>query len=126
MGWNFSDDKPIFLQIVTEISNSIVNGKYKPGDKLPAVREFAVMAGVNPNTMQRALAEVEQNGLIITKRGDGRYVTTNAEKIKDMGKIRLAQASDDFISAMIELGFTKAEILSQMQNRLKEESWWKL
>ncbi len=122
MGWSFSDDKPIFLQIVTEISNSIVSGKYAPGEKLPTVREFAVMAGVNPNTMQRALAEVEQNGLIITKRGDGRYVTADTSKIKDIGMLRLTQASDDFIVAMVELGFTKAEILSQIENRLKEEN----
>ncbi len=119
MNWNFNEDRPIFMQIVEEITRNIVNGKYLPGEKLPTVRDFALQASVNPNTMQRALMEVEQIGLITTRRGDGRYVTTDADLISNMGNKRLAEASANFISSMLELGFTKEDILIQVENRLK-------
>ncbi len=119
MSWNFNEDKPIFLQIAAEITRSIVSGKYAPGEKLPTVRDFALQAGVNPNTMQRALVEVEQNGLISTRRGDGRYVSCDENHIKSMGNVRLVEASSEFISSMLELGFSKDEILTQVEKRLK-------
>ncbi len=122
MSWNFSEDKAIFLQIAEEITNGIVNGKYMPGEKLPTVRDFAVQAGVNPNTMQRALTEIEQKGLIMTRRGDGRYVTGDTELIKSMGNKRLVEASTDFIASMIELGFCKEDILAQVKKTLKEDN----
>ncbi len=120
MNWNFSEDRPIFLQIAAQITQSIVNGQYRPGEKLPTVREFAIQAGVNPNTMQRALADIEQKGLIQTRRGDGRYVTDDIGLIKQMGSDRLSLATGEFITAMLALGFDKAAIQKAVQTRLTE------
>ncbi len=119
MSWNFDEDRPIFLQIAEEIAGNIVSGKYALGEKLPTVRDFALQASVNPNTMQRALMEVEQKGLITSRRGDGRYVTNDNELIKSMGSRRLVEASEDFVSSMLGLGFTKDEILIQVEQKLK-------
>ena len=75
MAWSFDADRPIFQQIEDILTARILAGQYAPGEKLPAVRELALEAGVNPNTMQRALADVEARGLVFTRRGDGRYVS---------------------------------------------------
>ena len=64
MPWNLNSDRPIFLQIVERIQMDIISGKYKPGDKLPSVRELAAEAAVNPNTMQKAFSELERTGLV--------------------------------------------------------------
>ena len=72
MPWNLTSDRPIFLQIIEIMQLSIVSGKYAPGDKLPSVRELATEAAVNPNTMQKALQELERSGLVYSKRTSGR------------------------------------------------------
>lgn len=91
MSWEFDENRPIFQQIVEMVTRDILSGKYKPGDKLPSVREFAVAAGVNPNTMQKALSALEDSGLIQTQRNSGRTVTSD-EKL--LGKMRKAAALD--------------------------------
>ena len=68
MPWNLSSDRPIFLQIVERIEMDIISGVYQPGQRLPAVRELASCAAVNPNTMQRALSELERTGLVYSQR----------------------------------------------------------
>lgn len=121
MSWSFSNDKPIFQQLVDIITLKIVSGEYPAGSKLEAVRELAVVAGVNPNTMQRALAEVEGTGLIFTKRGDGRYVTEDEEQITAAktdyasGKVRL------FIESVKALGIDDEEILNAVNNELRRQ-----
>ena len=121
MSWSFSNDKPIFQQLVDIITLKIISGEYPAGSKLEAVRELAVVAGVNPNTMQRALAEIESTGLIFTKRGDGRYVTEDGEKITAAktyyasGKVRL------FIESVKALGLDDEEILNAVNNELRRQ-----
>ena len=83
MSWSFDETRPLFQQIVERITVDVVSGKYKAGDKLPSVREYAVEAGVNPNTMQKALSALEESGLIVTYRNSGRYVTENEALISD-------------------------------------------
>lgn len=68
MPWNLNSDRPIFLQIVERIEMDIISGVYQPGQRLPAVRELASCAAVNPNTMQRALSELERTGLVYSQR----------------------------------------------------------
>ena len=75
MAWNLDADKPIYAQLVEIIQMQIISGQYRAGDRLPSVRELAAEASVNPNTMQKALAELERNGLIYTQRTSGRMVT---------------------------------------------------
>ena len=85
MGFNFNNDLPIYLQIVEQIKRQIISGKYKPNDRIPSVRELSMQFEVNPNTVQKALAELEELGLIYTERTNGKFVTSDVniiEKIK--------------------------------------------
>ena len=79
MDWKLEDDRPIWTQLTEQLKRRIIAGVYPPGSKLPPVRELAAEAGVNPNTMQRALAQLEQDGLARADRTAGRLVTQDAE-----------------------------------------------
>ncbi len=120
MAWKFNEEKPIFKQIVDVVVKDIVSGRYKPGDKLPTVRELAVEAEVNPNTMQKAFVEIERLGLIYTKRGDGRYVTDNRKELEVMANITLKESTKGFIEKMIEMGFQKMDILETVKGELEK------
>ena len=78
MPWSFQADTPIYTQLVARLQEQIVSGAYPPGSKLPSVRDLAADAGVNPNTVQRAFAELERLGLIYTQRTSGKFVTEDA------------------------------------------------
>ena len=82
MAWELRNDRPIYVQIVERIQMQIISGVYKPGDKLPSVRELAMEAGVNPNTMQKAFGELERKELIVTIRTSGRVVTEDDAMIE--------------------------------------------
>ena len=82
MEWEFRADAPIYTQLCEQLTLAIVSGVFGPGERLPAVRELAVDAGVNPNTMQRALSELERNGLVYTQRTAGRFVTEDFARIE--------------------------------------------
>ena len=86
MAWNLDSDRPIYAQILERIQRQIVSGEYAPGTKIPSVRELAAQAGVNPNTMQKALSELERSGLVVTMRTSGRVVTEDMEMIKQIRK----------------------------------------
>ena len=75
MQWQFSNDAPIYTQLIQQVKVGIVTGAFPPGERLPSVRDMATEAGVNPNTMQRALAELERDGLVYSQRTAGRFVT---------------------------------------------------
>ncbi len=121
MPWNFSQDRPIFQQIVDIIVMRILNGEYKTGDKLLPVRDFAVEAGVNPNTMQRALTEVENMGLIYTKRGDGRYVGENSVTVEKIKSEYVLRATHDYISSLKALGLQDEMIIQSVCEELKKQ-----
>ncbi len=89
MPWNLDSDRPIYIQIVERLKMDIISGYYTPGQKLPSVREFAMEASVNPNTMQRALAELERDGLVFSQRTSGRYITEDVSLMENI-KIELA------------------------------------
>ena len=90
MPWNLDNDRPIYLQIIERISMDIVSGVYRAGDKLPSVRELAASAAVNPNTMQKALSELERSGLVYTQRTSGRYITEDTGLIQEV-RLKLAE-----------------------------------
>ncbi len=121
MPWNFTDDQPIFQQIVQIISNQIVSGVYQPGDKLPTVRELSLQAGVNPNTMQRAFSAIEDTGLIYSKRGDGRYVSENLQIHQKHANESLDKAVDDFLETMKSMGFDKEQVITCIEQKWKEK-----
>lgn len=112
--WHFSNDKPIYTQIVEHIKQLIVSSGLSPGDKLPSVRELAQEACVNPNTMQRAMAELENNGLLYTMRSAGRYITEDAELIKQVKNELAKKEISDFLQSMEKLGFSPEETVKMI------------
>lgn len=84
MAWEFKDDRPIYTQLLEQIQRMIISGKYKPGDRLPTVRDLAAEAAVNPNTVQRALTELERIGLVYSQRTSGRMITDDESKIAEI------------------------------------------
>ena len=115
MVWNISGDRPIYQQLVENMTVRIVSGIYPPGGKVPAVRELAAEAGVNPNTMQRALADLEREGLLYAQRTSGRFVTEDEEMIQQMRRQLAMSKIEDFIGTMRLLGFTEEETLQLLQ-----------
>uniref|UniRef100_UPI00359431E6 GntR family transcriptional regulator n=1 Tax=Acetobacterium sp. TaxID=1872094 RepID=UPI00359431E6 len=86
MKWYIDSDRPIYKQLVEQIELRIISGVYKPGDKLESVREMAMDAGVNPNTMQKALAELERMELVFAQRTSGRFITEDLKVIEEAKK----------------------------------------
>ena len=115
MGWKLDSDRPIYTQILEVIQYQIVAGRYQPGERLPSVRDLAAEAGVNPNTMQRALAELERNGLVMAQRTSGRVVTDNMEMIGEVRNKLAREQIHEFIDKMKKLGFEKKEILALLE-----------
>ncbi|MCQ2577635.1 MAG: GntR family transcriptional regulator [Treponema sp.] len=120
MAWNLDSDRPIFTQIVERIQLDIISGIYKPGDKLPSVRDLAGEAAVNPNTMQKAFAELERTGLVFSQRTTGRYITEDTNMIAEL-RNNIAQSKViELIGHMHKLGFTNEEILNLMKAILEK------
>ncbi len=118
MAWNLDGDRPIYIQLVEILQNKIIAGEYKPGEKLPSVRDFAQEAGVNPNTMQRAFANLEQMGLIVTMRTNGRTVADNPGIISRTGKAKADAEIEQFFLKMGELGYDRKEALAMAGAKL--------
>jgi len=120
MPWDFKPDRPIYTQLIEQIELKIFSGEFPPGTKLPSVRDIAQEASVNPNTMQRALAKLEEDGLVITHRTSGRSVTEDIEMIRK-AKNRLAKRQiAEFLEKMKLMGFEKAETLALINDMLEE------
>lgn len=120
MAWNLDSDRPIYAQIVEKVQMQIVSGFYKPGDKLPSVRDLAAEANVNPNTMQKAFTELERSGLIATQRTSGRLVTEDITMIEDIQKQLATEQIQYFFKKMKELGFEKEETAALIEKATKE------
>lgn len=112
MAWNLDSDRPIYTQILEEIQLRVITGQYKPGTKIPSVRELAAEAGVNPNTMQKALVELERDGLVMAQRTSGRVVTEDMKMIEETRNKIARDQINDFIDKMLKLGFQKEEIIT--------------
>ena len=111
MIWTFKDDRPIYSQLVDLIKIGIVSSEWQPGSKLPSVRDLAEEAGVNPNTMQRALSDLERDGLVYSKRTSGRYNTEDNDMIDSVRKTIAEENINSFLDSMKKLGFTPEETL---------------
>ena len=110
MQWKIDGSAPIYSQLVEQIKLGIVSGEWIPGQRVPAVRELAVDAGVNPNTMQRALQELERQGLLFSQRTSGRFVTEDPEMIEDAKRTLANRHITAFIRQMQARGYTRQEI----------------
>ena len=114
MAWTLDSDRPIFLQIVERIQTDIVSGRYQPGD-------LAAEASVNPNTMQKAFAELERTGLVYSRRTSGRFITEDCHMIEQLKTSLATEKMEEFLAQMRQLGFQNDEILSLMNQTMKGE-----
>ncbi|MBO5112210.1 MAG: GntR family transcriptional regulator [Lachnospiraceae bacterium] len=122
MAWNLNSDRPIYAQILERIQMQIVSGVYQPGTKIPSVRELAADAGVNPNTMQKALAELERSGLVMTQRTSGRVVTEDLNMIKEIRNQLAGEQVKEFVKKMKDLGFDREDIIDLLTKETGGES----
>ena len=120
MPWELRSDRQIWLQLTDILTERIVSGQYPPGVRIPSVRDLAADAGVNPNTMQRALAYLEDSGLVSAQRNSGRYVTEDADLIGFTRRKLALSELEKFYEKMNQLGFSEQEITELCKK--KEES----
>lgn len=121
MKWQFSNDAPIYSQLIAQITVGIVSGIFPPGERLPSVRDLATEAGVNPNTMQRALTELERNGLVYSQRTAGRFVTEDSGMIEAAKRGQAEAHIQAFLAAMTRLGYQREEILTLVRQEAAGE-----
>lgn len=121
MPWTLDDTRPIYLQLEDIIKSKIIAGIYRPGQKLPSVRELAAEAAVNPNTMQKALAELERSGLVYTQRTSGRYITEDTAIMQNLKHQLAHDLIQQFLEAMAHLGYTREESIQLLIEESKEE-----
>ncbi|MCI8771707.1 MAG: GntR family transcriptional regulator [Lachnospiraceae bacterium] len=122
MEWKFTDDIPIYQQIMDIIKQQIASGELAAGEKLPSVRDMALSAGVNPNTMQKALAELEREGLLYSKRTAGRFVAEQKEIKKGLQEELMMGYVKTFLDNMKKLGYTVEEVVEILQGYGKGEN----
>lgn len=120
MSWNLNSERPIYAQIIERITLDIISGIYLPGAKLPSVRDLAQDAGVNPNTMQKALSKLERTGLVLSQRTSGRFITEDLTMIEKTKQNLASLQIREFLEKMEHLGFTKETII-QLIEQLKAE-----
>lgn len=118
MDFNFVGDMPIYQQIMDFLVVDFALGKYKQDDRLPSVREYALMFKVNPNTIQRALVDLEESGLIYTKRGDGKFFTGDMQKATQMRYVSASKKTNKYLEDMVKMGYDKDQVVKFI---LKEE-----
>ena len=114
MPWDLDSKRSIYGQIIEQIVTRIVTGSYPPGEKLPSVRDLAQEAGVNPNTMQRALSELERTGVIYSQRTSGRFVTEDEAMIRQLKEDAAKEAVEAFIEKIQKLGLDIRTVISMI------------
>lgn len=115
MPWEFKDDRPIYLQLIEQIQLRIISGLYKAGGRLPSVRDMAGEASVNPNTMQKALSELEKIGIVYSQGTSGRFITDDIKKIEKLKNYLATEQSEKFLRSMESIGFNKEESIIILQ-----------
>ncbi len=122
MTWEFKKDRPIYTQIIEQIELSVVSGQWKPGERLPSVRDLAADASVNPNTMQRALAELERDGLLFTVRTNGRFITEDEEMIRKLKDSLAIIEIQNVFGKMSAFGLDRKQTIAMLEAATKEEN----
>ena len=120
MSWKFDEKSPIYAQIAQHVKMQIISQEIKSGEQLPTVRELAEIAGVNPNTMQRAFSELEREGMVYSQRTSGRFVTDDTELIAQKRKEVAELELKNFVDNMAKIGFDTQDIPSILETYLKE------
>ena len=122
MEWSFHSNQPIYTQLIEQLTLAILSGEYPTGGKLPAVRELAAEAGVNPNTMQRALAQLEAEGLVYTERTTGRFVTEDTALLEQLRDETARSMTAEYLEKMRGIGYGPAEAAKLMTGWETKES----
>lgn len=122
MPWDLDNDRPIYLQLMERIQHDIISGVYRPGDKIPSVRDLALEAAVNPNTMQKALSELEHSGLVYSQRTSGRFITEDEKMLKKMKMDLASEHIQQFFEQMHHLGFSDEETLDLIRETLRRKN----
>ena len=122
MEWKIDNNKPVYIQLVEQLKVKIISGEIELDSKLDSVRSLAAEAMVNPNTMQKALAELEREGFVYSKRTSGRFVTDNKELIEKERKNLVKENVKKTLDTLINLGYTNDEILSLVEEILREDN----
>ena len=122
MSWKFVNDRPIYMQLVEQMQLKILSGEYQVGQKLASVRDLAAEAAVNPNTMQKALAELEKSGLLYSERTTGRFITDDTDKITQIRRTYAEKSVLEFLEQMKGLGFDTEETIRLISGIIREES----
>ena len=122
MRWFFSNDAPIYTQLIEQIKVGIVTGAFPKGERLPSVRDLATEAGVNPNTMQRAMTELERDGLVYSQRTAGRFVTEDETMIQQAKRALAERHIETFLKARSALGFQREEMIALLRQETGEET----
>ena len=122
MEWKIDNNKPVYIQLVEQLKVKIISGEIDLDSKLDSVRSEAADAMVNPNTMQKALAELEREGFVYSKRTSGRFVTDNKELIENERKNLVKDNVKKTLDTLINLGYTNKEILSLVEEILREDN----
>lgn len=115
MNYEFDNNIPIYIQLVERLKIDIISGKLKPGDRLPSVRDYALSLKVNPNTMQKALAELEEIKLIFTERTNGKFVTSDQKLIDKFREKYANELSNKYFLGMQSIGFNKIETINYLK-----------
>ena len=121
MDWRFSGDRPVYQQIMSLIRGAVLRGELSPGGKIPSVRELAAEAQVNPNTMQRAMSELEREGLLVSGGTSGRTVTEDVEVLKQLRGRTLKELAQECAEKFMVFGITPSQAAQLLMNLEKEE-----
>ncbi|MFR1851149.1 MULTISPECIES: GntR family transcriptional regulator [Clostridia] len=122
MKWQIDNNRPVYIQLVEQLRMKIISGEIELDSKLDSVRSLAADAMVNPNTMQKALAELEREGFVYSKRTSGRFVTDNKELIEKERKNLVKDNVKKTLDTLINLGYTNEEILNLVGEILREDN----
>lgn len=121
MSWKLNPDRPVYVQLIERITTDIIAGIYPPGSKLPSVRDLAQTAGVNPNTMQKALSEMERTSLVYSQRTSGRFITEDLSMIDNLKTELASEQIKEFLEKMEKIGLSKEDIIGLIQKVSEEE-----
>lgn len=113
--WEFGNDRPVYLQIIDVIITRIVSGVYNPGERIPSVRDLAEEARVNPNTMQKALSEIERLGYITSQRTAGKFITDDAEIIGALKKSKADNLLENFVDEIKKINISIDEAIEMLK-----------
>jgi len=120
MEHEFNNELPIYLQLAKMIENDIISGRMNLGDKLISVREMALNYTVNPNTVQRALSELENRGLILTERTTGKFITDDGTVLAQIRSQRIAELSESYLASMKKLGINEKETINWLTETIRK------